>query len=116
VAEVHGGRPEQRGDVPARAALRNAVVQADVDAAFTRVVPAPEDHWAIGISGGHGSLPDMAASLRPWAERVTGSVVPNAGRFIAARTGRTTGAGVTPWPPCPLVAPVQGPNGGSGRG
>lgn len=36
----------------------------------------------LGISGSHGSIPDMAASLRPWAEHVTGVVVADAGHFI----------------------------------
>jgi pimeloyl-ACP methyl ester carboxylesterase len=36
----------------------------------------------LGISSSHGSIPDMAASLSPWAEQVTGVVVPDAGHFI----------------------------------
>ncbi|MEV7030414.1 alpha/beta hydrolase [Streptomyces sp. NPDC093272] len=36
----------------------------------------------LGISGSHGSIPDMAASLGPWADDVTGVVVPDAGHFI----------------------------------
>lgn len=36
----------------------------------------------LGISSSHGSIPDMAASLRPWADNATGVVVPNAGHFI----------------------------------
>lgn len=36
----------------------------------------------LGISGSHGSIPDMAASLRPWADRTTGVLVPDAGHFI----------------------------------
>lgn len=36
----------------------------------------------LGISGSDGSVPDMAGSLGPWAERVTGVVVPGAGHFI----------------------------------
>ncbi|WP_037858956.1 alpha/beta fold hydrolase [Streptomyces sp. NRRL S-340] len=36
----------------------------------------------LGISGSHGSIPDMAASLRPWAGHATGTVVPDAGHFI----------------------------------
>jgi pimeloyl-ACP methyl ester carboxylesterase len=36
----------------------------------------------LGISSSHGSIPDMAASLRPWAENVTGVVIPEAGHFI----------------------------------
>ncbi|MEU3461249.1 alpha/beta hydrolase [Streptomyces sp. NPDC006733] len=36
----------------------------------------------LGISSSHGSIPDMAASLSPWADTVTGVVVPDAGHFI----------------------------------
>jgi pimeloyl-ACP methyl ester carboxylesterase len=36
----------------------------------------------LGISGSHGSIPDMAASLSPWAEHTTGITVPDAGHFI----------------------------------
>ncbi|QLJ03060.1 alpha/beta hydrolase [Streptomyces sp. NEAU-sy36] len=36
----------------------------------------------LGISGSHGSVPDMAASLGPWADNTTGIVVPDAGHFI----------------------------------
>ncbi|MEU6122028.1 alpha/beta hydrolase [Streptomyces sp. NPDC047123] len=36
----------------------------------------------LGVSGSHGSIPDMAASLRPWAKNVTGALVPDAGHFI----------------------------------
>ncbi|SFQ73453.1 alpha/beta fold hydrolase [Amycolatopsis rubida] len=36
----------------------------------------------LGISSSHGSIPDMAASLRPWADDVTGVVIPDAGHFI----------------------------------
>ncbi len=36
----------------------------------------------LGISGSHGSIPDMAASIRPWAEKVIGIVVPDSGHFI----------------------------------
>ena len=36
----------------------------------------------LGISSSHGSIPDMAASLGPWAKNVTGVVVPDAGHFI----------------------------------
>ncbi|MEV7499414.1 alpha/beta hydrolase [Streptomyces sp. NPDC093018] len=36
----------------------------------------------LGISGSHGSIPDMAASLGPWAENTTGVVIPEAGHFI----------------------------------
>lgn len=36
----------------------------------------------LGISSSHGSIPDMAASIRPWADNATGIVVPDAGHFI----------------------------------
>ncbi|MFD4561283.1 alpha/beta fold hydrolase [Streptomyces sp. NPDC058469] len=36
----------------------------------------------LGISSSHGSIPDMAASLGPWAKNVTGAVIPDAGHFI----------------------------------
>ncbi len=36
----------------------------------------------LGISSSHGSIPDMAASLGPWAENTTGVVIPGAGHFI----------------------------------
>lgn len=39
-------------------------------------VPVP------GISSSHGSIPDMAASIRPWAGHATGIGVPDAGHFI----------------------------------
>ncbi|MCG3756633.1 alpha/beta hydrolase [Amycolatopsis sp. Poz14] len=36
----------------------------------------------LGISASHGSIPDMAASLRPWAANTTGVVIPDSGHFI----------------------------------
>lgn len=36
----------------------------------------------LGISSSHGSIPDMAASLSPWAENTRGVVIPGAGHFI----------------------------------
>lgn len=36
----------------------------------------------LGISSSHGSIPDMAAGLGPWADDITGTVVPGAGHFI----------------------------------
>ncbi|MFB7057632.1 alpha/beta fold hydrolase [Streptomyces vinaceus] len=36
----------------------------------------------LGISSSHGSIPDMAASLSPWAKNATGVVIPQAGHFI----------------------------------
>ncbi|GAA2065426.1 alpha/beta hydrolase [Streptomyces albiaxialis] len=36
----------------------------------------------LGVSSSHGSIPDMAASLSPWADNTTRTVVPDAGHFI----------------------------------
>lgn len=36
----------------------------------------------LGISSSHGSIPDMAASISPWADNTTGVVIPHAGHFI----------------------------------
>lgn len=36
----------------------------------------------LGISSSHGSIPDMAASISPWADNVTGVVIPDSGHFI----------------------------------
>ncbi len=36
----------------------------------------------LGISSSHGSVPDMAASISPWADNTTRIVVPDAGHFI----------------------------------
>ncbi|MFB9931927.1 alpha/beta fold hydrolase [Amycolatopsis halotolerans] len=36
----------------------------------------------LGISSSHGSIPDMAASISPWADNATGVVIPNSGHFI----------------------------------
>ncbi|MET8558776.1 alpha/beta hydrolase [Streptomyces sp. NPDC004959] len=36
----------------------------------------------LGISSSHGSIPDMAASLSPWADHTTRVVVPDAGHYI----------------------------------
>ena len=36
----------------------------------------------LGTSRPHGAIPDMAASLGPWAENTTGVVIPEAGHFI----------------------------------
>ena len=36
----------------------------------------------LGISSSHGSIPDMAAAIGPWAENTTGVVIPEAGHFI----------------------------------
>ncbi|MGW7534053.1 alpha/beta fold hydrolase [Amycolatopsis sp. NPDC054798] len=36
----------------------------------------------LGISSSHGSIPDMAVSLSPWADNTTGVVIPDSGHFI----------------------------------
>jgi pimeloyl-ACP methyl ester carboxylesterase len=36
----------------------------------------------LGISSRYGTVRDMAASIRPWADNVTGIVVPDAGHYI----------------------------------
>ncbi|WP_409497104.1 ANTAR domain-containing protein [Amycolatopsis sp. cmx-11-12] len=36
----------------------------------------------LGISSSHGSIPDMAVSLSPWAADTRGVVIPDAGHFI----------------------------------
>ncbi|MEB8340311.1 alpha/beta fold hydrolase [Streptomyces endophyticus] len=36
----------------------------------------------LGISSSHGSIPDMAASIGPWAENATRALIPQAGHFI----------------------------------
>jgi pimeloyl-ACP methyl ester carboxylesterase len=36
----------------------------------------------LGISSSDGSIPDMAGSIRPWADNVTGILIPHAGHFI----------------------------------
>lgn len=36
----------------------------------------------LGISSSHGSIPDMAASLSPWAPDTRGILIPGAGHFI----------------------------------
>jgi pimeloyl-ACP methyl ester carboxylesterase len=36
----------------------------------------------LGVSSDHGSIPDMAASISPYAENVTGVVISGAGHFI----------------------------------
>ncbi|MEV6566123.1 alpha/beta fold hydrolase [Streptomyces kronopolitis] len=48
------------------------------DALGRRHVTVP----VLGISSSHGSIPDMAASLRPWAHNVNGTVIPHSGHFI----------------------------------
>ncbi|MFI0242604.1 alpha/beta fold hydrolase [Streptomyces sp. NPDC016845] len=49
----------------------------------------------FGISGSHGSVPDMAASVRPWADHVTGIVVPDAGHFIPDEQPEAVAAALT---------------------
>lgn len=36
----------------------------------------------LGISSSHGSIRDMAESIRPWADNATGIIVPGAGHYI----------------------------------
>lgn len=55
----------------------------------------------LGISGSHGSIPDMAASLRPWADRATGIVVPGAGHYIPEEQPEAVAAA--------LIAFIDGP-------
>ncbi|GAA4986638.1 alpha/beta fold hydrolase [Streptomyces hyderabadensis] len=49
----------------------------------------------LGVSSSHGSIPDMAASLRPWANHATGVVVPHAGHFIPDEQPDTVAAALT---------------------
>ncbi|CAL9526963.1 alpha/beta fold hydrolase [Streptomyces sp. enrichment culture] len=49
----------------------------------------------LGVSSSHGSIPDMAASLRPWADHATGVVVPHAGHFIPDEQPDTVAAALT---------------------
>ena len=49
----------------------------------------------LGISSSHGSIPDMAAALNPWAENVTGVVIPEAGHFIPDEQPDATADAVT---------------------
>ncbi|MFI0938635.1 alpha/beta fold hydrolase [Streptomyces sp. NPDC021020] len=48
----------------------------------------------LGVSGSHGSIPDMAASLGPWVKNVTGVVVPQSGHFIPEEQPDATAAAV----------------------
>lgn len=48
----------------------------------------------LGISSSHGSVPDMAASIGPWAENTTGIVVPDAGHFIPDEQPEAVGAAI----------------------
>ncbi|TDD49983.1 alpha/beta hydrolase [Kribbella antibiotica] len=49
----------------------------------------------LGISSSHGSIPDMAAALGPWADNVTGVVIPGAGHFIPEEQPDATVAALT---------------------
>ncbi|MEV5610632.1 alpha/beta hydrolase [Streptomyces sp. NPDC052225] len=49
----------------------------------------------LGISGSHGSIPDMAASIGPWAEHATGAVIADAGHFIPDEQPDATAAALT---------------------
>jgi len=49
----------------------------------------------LGISSSHGSIPDMAASVRPWADHTTGIVVPNAGHFTPEEQPDAVAAALT---------------------
>ena len=49
----------------------------------------------LGVSSSHGSVPDMAASLAPWADRTTGIVVPDAGHFIPDEQPEAVTAAIT---------------------
>ncbi|MFG2314371.1 alpha/beta fold hydrolase [Streptomyces tendae] len=49
----------------------------------------------LGISSSNGSIPDMAASIRPWADRATGVVVPDAGHFIPDEQPAAVAAALT---------------------
>ncbi|MEU9397380.1 alpha/beta hydrolase, partial [Streptomyces sp. NPDC048324] len=49
----------------------------------------------LGISSSHGSIPDMAASISPWAENVTGAIVPNAGHYIPEEQPEAVAAALT---------------------
>jgi pimeloyl-ACP methyl ester carboxylesterase len=49
----------------------------------------------LGISSSHGSIPDMAASVSPWAENATGVIVPDAGHFIPDEQPEAVAAALT---------------------
>jgi pimeloyl-ACP methyl ester carboxylesterase len=48
----------------------------------------------LGISSSHGSIPDMAASISPWADDITGVVVPDAGHFIPDEQPKAVAAAI----------------------
>ncbi|MFZ3573085.1 alpha/beta fold hydrolase [Streptomyces sp. BH097] len=49
----------------------------------------------LGMSSSHGSIPDMAASIGPWADNATGIVVPGAGHFIPDEQPEAVAAAIT---------------------
>ncbi|WP_055498045.1 alpha/beta fold hydrolase [Streptomyces albus] len=49
----------------------------------------------LGVSSSHGSIPDMAASISPWADDTTGIVVPDAGHFIPDEQPEAVAAALT---------------------
>ncbi|MBO1332781.1 alpha/beta fold hydrolase [Streptomyces sp. VRA16 Mangrove soil] len=49
----------------------------------------------LGMSSSHGSIPDMAASLGPWADNTTSVVVPDAGHFIPDEQPEAVAAALT---------------------
>ncbi|MCA1219420.1 alpha/beta fold hydrolase [Streptomyces sp. 8L] len=49
----------------------------------------------LGISSSHGSIPDMAASISPWADDTTGVVGPGAGHFIPDEQPEAVAAALT---------------------
>jgi pimeloyl-ACP methyl ester carboxylesterase len=57
----------------------------------------------LGISSSHGSIPDMAASISPWAENTSGVLVPEAGHFIPDEQPEAVAAAladfITAWGP-----------------
>lgn len=49
----------------------------------------------LGISSSHGSVPDMAASISPWADNTTRIIVPDAGHFIPDEQPEAVAAAIT---------------------
>ncbi|POM22590.1 Soluble epoxide hydrolase [Actinomadura rubteroloni] len=49
----------------------------------------------LGISSSHGSIPDMAASINPWADNITGLTIPDAGHFIPDEQPEAVAAALT---------------------
>ncbi|WP_409235669.1 alpha/beta fold hydrolase [Streptomyces sp. PA5.6] len=62
----------------------------------------------LGISSSHGSVPDMAASLSPWADDVSRLVVPDAGHFIPDEQPEAVAAAITDFIAGSLVGSVAG--------